>query len=315
MKLSLVVIAYNIGDYIEDCLNSIVNQLNDDVELIIIDDGSIDHTADVVKKFIGTPNINYHVKTNGGPGSARNEGVKRAKGEYVWFIDGDDEITPNAIKDLQEYITVNPIFDLTMFYIYHKRLDETQLRIEADLKDLCELDTFRFIKEIGMFPTSVCVFLFNRSFLIQNDLFFRENMLFEDDHFMIRVFNEVSKINSIAKPFYIYKARAGSTMKSGVNYMKLDSTMLNIELTATLKSKNLPQYYIHDKLFFYVNKLLLDLEAVDSKIERNKYLQLVTTKVNQFKIFKENSRGIKVHKLIYNINKKIYRKYILKINV
>lgn len=110
MKLSIIIPTYNIEDYIEECLDSIIHQLTDECQLIIIDDHSTDNT---VPKIIEKINYNFEDEEryklyinlkNEGVSSSRNKGIDIAKGEYIAFIDGDDIIEPNYIKNALEAI-------------------------------------------------------------------------------------------------------------------------------------------------------------------------------------------------------------------
>ena len=95
-KFSIVIPVYNVEDYIKECLDSIMNQTFKDYEVIVVNDGTKDNSMDIVKK--------YKVKTinqeNGGLSAARNNGAKHAKGEYLLFIDSDDTIEPDLLKEL-----------------------------------------------------------------------------------------------------------------------------------------------------------------------------------------------------------------------
>lgn len=88
--VSLIVPVYNGEDYIGKTVQSVLKQTYDNWELLIIDDGSTDHTKEVINKFKDHPRIKYFYKKNGGQGSARNLGIKKSKGSYLAFLDADD---------------------------------------------------------------------------------------------------------------------------------------------------------------------------------------------------------------------------------
>ena len=214
MKLSLIVAIYNLEDYVEDCIKSIVKQDLTDCEVLLIDDGSKDKSAEICKKYTNE-NIKYLCKTNGGVGSARNYGIKQAKGDYIWLIDGDDEIIHNSIEILLKTLkTFNS--ELIMFYPLHKRLNEEKLRLEAEMQHLKDYTVLDFLTTIKSFPVTIWAFLIKKDFLIKNNLFFDENITQEDNHFMYQVFNKAKKVSAIDKSLYIYKAREGSQMKSEI---------------------------------------------------------------------------------------------------
>ena len=99
--ISVVVPAYNIENYIERCIKSILNQTYSNIEVIIVDDGSTDNTGSIIDKYALKDHrvIPLH-KENGGVSSARMEGIDRAKGEWIGFVDGDDVIEENMYEVL-----------------------------------------------------------------------------------------------------------------------------------------------------------------------------------------------------------------------
>lgn len=106
MTISVVVIAYNIEKYISACILSLVNQTMQPGEIILVDDGSTDHTADICNEFAGKYEYIHVIhKENGGQSSARRVGVHAAKGEYIFFVDGDDQVVSNAIEEYEKTIS------------------------------------------------------------------------------------------------------------------------------------------------------------------------------------------------------------------
>ena len=105
MIISVIIPIYNVKSYIKECLDSLINQdINKDLyEIICIDDGSTDGSGKILDEFsVDYPNIRVVHKANGGVSSARNEGIKIAKGEYIWFVDGDDIVIHNTFSGIIE---------------------------------------------------------------------------------------------------------------------------------------------------------------------------------------------------------------------
>lgn len=90
IKVSVIVPIYNAEKYLEQCLDSIVNQTLKDIEIILIDDGSTDRSAEICKKYLDDERVVYFRKENEGLAAARDDGMKLAKGEYIGFVDSDD---------------------------------------------------------------------------------------------------------------------------------------------------------------------------------------------------------------------------------
>ncbi|MBK5276977.1 MAG: glycosyltransferase family 2 protein [Desulfuromonadales bacterium] len=119
--VSVIITCFNIRDYISDAIRSVQAQSYDNLEILVVDDGSTDGTHDVLASCLLLDNIRYLKKENGGPSSARNLGITEAKGDFVAFLDGDDIWEPDKLKLQVDALLNNPsagmIFsDFTTFY-------------------------------------------------------------------------------------------------------------------------------------------------------------------------------------------------------
>ena len=110
-KFSIIVPVYNVEEYIDDCLKSIKSQTFKDYEVIVVNDGTKDNSMDIVKNY----DVEIINQENGGLSSARNTGVKKAKGEYLIFLDSDDYIEKDLLKKINDSLKDNP--DVVRFQI------------------------------------------------------------------------------------------------------------------------------------------------------------------------------------------------------
>ena len=118
MKLSIVIPAYNVEQYIGNCLDSIFNQQieTDMLEVIVVNDGSKDGTEDIIKQYASQhPNLIYISQENQGQSVARNTGLKRATGDLIWYVDSDDATTENSIQTIFSYFKKYPHADFLTF--------------------------------------------------------------------------------------------------------------------------------------------------------------------------------------------------------
>lgn len=123
MLLSIVVPAYNVQDYIKQCIDSCIDKLYENqYEIIVINDGSTDGTEDILKQYLPIKNFLYLKKENGGVSSARNIGLKNASGKYVFFLDSDDYLEKDSIRILLDNCKSN--YDMVSFN--HYKVDETE---------------------------------------------------------------------------------------------------------------------------------------------------------------------------------------------
>ena len=137
LLLSIIIPSFNYAQHLEDCLSSIPQSKN--IEILIINDGSTDHTEKLVKKFIsGKKNFFYFYKKNAGASSARNYGLKKAKGKFIIFLDADDMIVGKNILRLLKNIKKNQFSqkDLIIADHFSRTKDSKKIkRIESDFRD------------------------------------------------------------------------------------------------------------------------------------------------------------------------------------
>ena len=106
IKVSVIVPIYNAGDYLRPALDSILTGTLENIEIICVDDGSTDSSLDIVKEYLEKDSrVRIITETNAGPGHARNNGLKRARGEYVAFLDADDFLEPTFLDVVIHSIT------------------------------------------------------------------------------------------------------------------------------------------------------------------------------------------------------------------
>lgn len=116
-KVSIVVPVYNAKDYLKKCLDSVVNQTLKDIEIILIDDESTDGSSEICKSYLSDPRVTYYYKKNEGLAAARQDGMERAHGEFIGFVDSDDWIEPNMYERMYS-VAKNENADVVMCGIY-----------------------------------------------------------------------------------------------------------------------------------------------------------------------------------------------------
>lgn len=221
MKISLIIPAYNVEKFIDKCVNSCLSQnLNPmEYEIIIINDASKDATLSIVNK-LKTQNSNIIIidKTvNEGLSMARNTGLQYAHGDYVWFIDGDDWIAENCLKNVVEILCAN---DLDALYLCAADY------VNGNLIPRQNLNKFsgRIFSGIEFYLTGctqVCVpfTIYKTSYLVTNKLVFIRDIYYEDTEFTPRAYYGIRKMMIISKPLYFIFHNPNSITRS-VNYKK-----------------------------------------------------------------------------------------------
>lgn len=179
-KLSVIVPVFNIERFLLECLESLASQTLDDIQVILVDDGSQDSSGQLCKDFIAThPNFEYHYKENGGTASARNMGLAHARGEYIGFVDSDDWVEPHmfatmyqAAKDAEADIVYCKMAGLADYVDLpdgtYRETDICKIIYPAILPHVVSSGTFRTV------DWGNCSRLFRRSMVHENGIRFYE---------------------------------------------------------------------------------------------------------------------------------------------
>ena len=213
--ISLIVPVYGVEKYIVNCLKTVVNQEYKNFELLLVNDGTKDKSVEIINDFLKDTDINWRIinKENGGLASARNAGIKEAKGEYIAFLDSDDAISPDFLLNLfnslqgKDYDFAFCNFEFTKTQIAPK--DDNNHSIKYTREELLDL----FLKRKIHFV--VPSMFFRTDFIKDNNLYFSEKIKFsEDQPFIWNVILHSKKAIYLERKMYGYFIRENSIMTS-----------------------------------------------------------------------------------------------------
>lgn len=226
--VSIIVPAYNVERYIEECIDSLLNQTYKNIEIIVLDDASTDATLYLLKQYEGQIQL-IENELNQGQGARRNQGIKLAKGDYIYFVDSDDWIESKTIEELVNQ-AVKTDADLVRFNGKAFSEGEVTLEREGQYNFSHQLEHQKVYrgddlleKNRRSFSASPCLYLIKKSVIDQHNLYFLEGVLHEDEYFTIRLFCAVESMTYINKPYYNRRYRVASTMTEQSNLHKLKS--------------------------------------------------------------------------------------------
>lgn len=250
IKYSIIVPNYNKAEYIEDCLNSILNQTYKNYEIIMIDDGSTDNSVEVINKF----NINL-LKTNRlQAGGARNLGLKHATGDYIIFLDSDDYL---SCDDVLEKLT-NIIVDEDIIFLNYSK------NTYGDIKEVIEEKEDIAIKIENTKQLGCPTKCFKRSLL--EDISFPECKRYEDIVFTLEALCKTKKYTYFEESFFTYRKVANSNITSEIK----EDVMIDIfeELFKIYKlCLKYPKYKLNLLNRIKKDKLSLRLDILNELIE------------------------------------------------
>lgn len=302
---SIIVPVYNVEKYIDRCLKSIVNQSYSDYEIIVINDGSEDNSIEIAKKYP----IKLINQKNSGLSAARNAGIKKATGKYLIFIDSDDFIEKDLLKNISKSLENSP--DLIRFQAQTidennniKKFPEKSFSNKTGVEAFQQIVSFHFVE-------SAWCYAYKRSFFEQEKFSFKKGTVHEDYGLVPLIIMKAKIVNSISYIGYNYFKRSGSIMtKNDYSYTK----------------KKVEDFYNHYQyLIKEINKTSLDSKifksyAANSVIlkicELNNFdYKLYKKKLNKDKVFNNlltDSYLRKIKKILLQISPKMFYKYIAK---
>lgn len=220
MKVSIIIPVYNVAPYIKRCLDSVASQTYTGyIECILIDDCATDDSIKIAKQWIKEYIGNIHFTTfrhseNQGQSAARNTGIKVASGEYVFFLDSDDAITPDCISILVRLAEKYPKADFVQGDMVQGLPGLTVLQLKHDIpeyaKDMASKSRLIFASTM----TSPCNKLIQKSFITSNSLYFPVGIFHEDLYWLYFVEKHTREVAFTNTGTYCYYANEGSTMNS-----------------------------------------------------------------------------------------------------
>ena len=208
VRFTVAISAYNIENYVKRAIDSVLNQTFKNYELLVIDDCSTDSTVEVIKQVVGQNAKILQTKKNSGTAAAsRNIAIENAQGEYLLFLDGDDELYSNeTLKEIDEHIKENK-YDI--IYFGYENVGHTENYYRISTKE----NSTREARLICDESFSVSSKVWNVEFLRNNNIRFKEGMYYEDELISIKS-NILSKVTTYGEfaIFKYHRNREGSVM-------------------------------------------------------------------------------------------------------
>lgn len=201
--ISIIIPCYNAEKTIERCLESVINQTYKNIEIIVINDGSVDRTDSIIKRYTTDKRIKYYNRSNHGIGKTRNFGIEKANGKYITFLDSDDYLPNDAIDNLYKLAQKNKL-DLVVsdYYVDNKNIKSEKIKSFSitNVKNNPDL-----ILDVNLAPWNK---LYKKE-LIEN-IKFEENLKYEDAPFVIESIIKAKRIGKLDKETYYYVVNPNS---------------------------------------------------------------------------------------------------------
>lgn len=300
VRVSVIIPVYNQEKYLEKCLNSLANQSIDNIELIVINDGSTDGSLNIINKFKKKySNIILITSSNQGVSSARNKGIKMARGEYIGFVDSDDYIDKDmflkmyksAVDNNADIVSCNinfvdekeNIVGRNIYYSKNTLIQNKNLLIESLLK--VKLHCYLWNK------------IYKRSLFEENKIFFSESMkLQEDVEPTFNIFSHANNVYFLSEKLYYYVQRRNSATKQLKKQYYYDMLDVIIKINKILKETNFKD--INNESHQYFNAIhFMDAAYYLYILVKNGVIEK-----KEYKVFYKKFKEISLSKIITNSN-------------
>ena len=308
-KVSVIVPIYNVEKYIKKCLNSLVNQTLQEIQIILVNDGSKDKSGEIAKEYaqMYKNKILYLEKENGGLSDARNYGIPYAEGEYIAFIDSDDYIDENAYEEMydkakkenSDYVECDFIWE----YPNKNKID--RYKEYTDLKEM-----FKNVRVVAWNK------LIKRSLIEEHKIEFPKGLRYEDVEFFYKMVPYYNKVSFVKEPLIHYIQRSSSISNTQNERTKEIFTIMD-NVIKYYKKNNLYEEYKTELEYTYARLLLCSslfriTKIEDAKIRKQLLNETWTRLNNEFPNWKKNEI-LKKDKSAKNFYMKTVNKFTYKI--
>ena len=343
-KVSIIILIYNTEKYLEECLDSVINQTYKNLEIILINDGSLDNSLKICREY-ETKDARIVVidKENSGVSNTRNIGIESSTGDFITFVDSDDWLELDAIETMVKCINKNNVDVVRTNFAINNEVGKIPKKLEGKIikEKINELLYYFLNAEI---PAYMCLFLIKREIIIDNNLKLNEDLvMMEDTLFFVNLIQYVNSIYILNKKTYNYRIYQESSSNSIKRVEKNIKSVLKVneeinkiissdlvEITNRTEFRIIAVFIIKMYEHNYESKMdVLNYLKEDSNFNRiinsikyrylNKYSKMI------YKVFKNKRlnnmdkvyKKIKLHKKLddikgiidYKVNR-IYNKYI-----
>ena len=308
--VSVIVPVYNVEKYLKKCVDSILSQSYQNIEVILINDGSLDGSGEICEAYAKKDErIKYITQNNSGLGKTRNRGIEEASGKYLLFVDSDDYIENTMIEKLYHNITESHA-DVASCGVYNVYRQKCIPQCEKEEKFLCDVEKAFGLLLVGeKIPGSSCNKLYRSELL--DKVKFPEGVLYEDVKFHLDLMQIIQSVHVDTTPLYYYVHREES-----ITTKKFDSSAMSFiyfyEETLKVVQQKYPSVITQArfKLFWAYFALLDGIIQQDDYQKIPEYCKIVRyLKRNTIRILKNPyfRKGRKVGALMLLINVRLYK--------
>ena len=262
-NVSIIIPVYNVEKYLIECLESAVNQTLDNIEIICINDGSTDGSLKILEEYyLKYKNIKIINQENAGLSAARNSGIKVAKGKYLYFLDSDDYIELNSMEECFNISEIEKLdiltFDANVFYDSDFKSNNFKERYHRESMLSSEVmngeEFYNLSNKVGAYYAPVWLNFYKSDFIKENNLYFYEGILHEDELHTMSSFIKANRIKYISKKFFNRRIRNNSIMTSKINIKRAEGNFITAKEAYKLYLNNELALETRNRLLFWIRR-------------------------------------------------------------
>lgn len=277
--ISIIVPVYNTGNFLYQCIDSLINQTYKNIEIILINDGSTDNSLDICELF---KKIDSRVivinQSNQGVSQARNQGIKKARGDYIGFVDSDDYVDIHMYEKMLDKIKLEGTQCATLLNF------TVRPRNNRDFDSYSPIESITAIEELFLlrFPTSMCAYLYDAK-IVKNIELSKDIHFFEDFEFNYKLLKKCNFISICDQIFYKYRKNLLSVNHQEINSKKVSCLMIHHKIKDDSYIKNNKELY-QKSLFFKSNFIISMIisSASSSIVNQKNYNPIIKNELKGF---------------------------------
>lgn len=314
-KISVIVPVYNVEQYLERCVDSIINQTYTNLEIILVNDGSTDNSGKLCDELAKKDErIRVIHKENGGLSDARNRGIDESESDLVGFIDSDDYIDSDMYEVLLKNLNdTDANLSMCALYDVYNNTPEAQVTNKETWK-LSSEQAIKMVMEAKILSVTAVNKLYRKSLF--TDLKFEVGKIAEDAFIMIKLLDKCEKIvaTNEKKYYYVHRENSITTQKFSTKFLNVIEAYeqnSNIILEKYPKLKDVAQTRMNWAYFYVLDRLLLDDNYNDKELENKliSYLKNHRKDILNDPLF---TKGRKIGFIALLLSRNLYRKLIEK---
>lgn len=242
--ISIVLPIYNVEKYLKKCIETILNQTYDNIEILLVDDGSTDHSGEICDEFEKKDKrIKVIHKTNGGLSDARNTGLKHAKGKYISFIDSDDYVSEKYVEELYTLLKTNNAQIAVCNFQRVKEDGQVVSTEDIQSETLSSKEALEKLNDRKFYPTSIVAWNKLYDIKLFDDILYPLGKLHEDEYTTYKLYYKAKKVVITSNVLYYYRTVQTSIMNRTFNKNRLDIIEALEERMEFFKEKNEKKLY------------------------------------------------------------------------